>query len=309
MSTVSVQRQLERVQHLFEIGQLDGAIDQLKQLLSEDPDLAEGHAWLALCLLRKRRLHAAVVEAGLATTLGPELVLSHVVAAEVSLAKRDFKAAQNHIEMVLAEAPENPAWHRLKARWLTLTGKRGERLPVLERARSLAPDDPETLAALSAHFADTGQIVQARQVADEALRLEPENHSALIAMGTALLLQGDTAAAREHAILALRAEPLAPDGLALLTSIKTRANPLLGAWWHYATWLERIGPTRSVIVLLSAFVLYRIAVIAAQQEGAAGLAAGIQLAWLGIVVYSFVGPTLFRKALRRELESVELRRF
>lgn len=309
MNVVSVDRQLQRVEHLFEIGQLDGAIDQLKQLLSEDPDLAEGHAWLALCLLRKRRLHAAVTEARLATTLGPELLLSHVVAAEVSLAERDFKAAASHIETLLAETPENPAWYRLKARWLTLTGQRRERLPVLEQARSLAPDDAETLAALSAHFADTGQVARARQEADAALRLEPENHSALVAMGTALLLQGDTAGAREHAILALRAEPLAPDALALLTSIKTRANPLLGAWWHYATWLERIGPTRSVLVLLAAFVLYRTAVIVAQQEGAPAFAGGIQIAWLGIVVYSFVGPMLFRKALRRELESVELRRF
>ena len=309
MNVVSAQRQLGRVEHLYELGQFDGAIEQLKQLLSDDPDLAAAHAWLALCLLRKRRLHPAVVEAGLATTLGPELLLSHVAAAEVSLAKRDFTAAGRHIETLLAEAPESAALHRLKARWLTLTGKRNERLPVLEHALSLGPDDPETLAALSAHFADTGQADRARQLADEALRLDPENHGALVAMGTALLLQGDKVGAREHAILALRAEPLAPDALALLTSIKTRSNPLLGAWWHYATWLERVGPTRSVIVLLSAFVLYRLAVIVAQQEGATAIAGGIQIAWLGIVVYSFVGPVLFRKALRRELEDVELRRF
>jgi tetratricopeptide (TPR) repeat protein len=309
VNVISFHRQLERVQHLYELGQLDGAIDQLKQVLTEDPDSAEAHAWLALCLLRKRRLHAAQVEAGLATTLGPDLPLSHLVAAEVALAKRDFKAAGRHIETLLADAPENPVFHRLKARWLLLTGRRAERLAVLEQARALAPDDPETLADLSQHCADTGEIDRARQLAGDALRIEPENHSALVAMGWALLLGGDKAGAREHAISALRSDPLAPAALALLTSIKTRSNPLLGAWWHYATWMERIGPTRSVIVLLAAFVLYRLAVIAAQQEGATALAGGIQIAWLAIVVYSFVGPILFRKALRRELESVELRRF
>jgi len=306
---IGSQRFLERAEHFYEIGQIDGAIDQLKRALTEDPDLAEAHAWLALCLLRKRRLHAAVVEAGLATTLGPELLLSNLVAAEVALAKRDFERAGQHIEMLLADAPEHPAFHRLKARWLTLTGKRNERLPVLEEARRLAPDDPETLAALSAHFAETGEIARARLLAEEALRIEPENQSALVAMGWALLHGGDTAGARGHAIDALRADALAPDALALLTSIKTRSNPLLGAWWHYATWMERIGPTRSVIVLLAAFVLYRLAVIIADQQGNGGLASGIQIAWLGVVVYSFVGPALFRKALRRELESVELRRF
>jgi tetratricopeptide (TPR) repeat protein len=307
--TRDAERFLERAQRLHELGQDDGAIDQLKRALTEDPDLAEAHAWLALCLLRKRRLHAAAVEAGLAITLGPELVLSQWVAAEVALAKRDFKKAEQHIETLLAEAPENPVVHRLKARWLTLTGKRNERLPVLEQARRLAPDDPETVAALSAYYAEVGDAGRARQLADEALRIDPENHSALVAMGWALLLQGDKAGAREHAIDALRADPLAPDALALLTSIKTRSNPLLGAWWHYATWMEKIGATRSIIVLLSAFVVYRLAVIVAAQQGAAGVAGGIQIAWLAVVVYSFVGPTLFRRALKRELESVELRRF
>jgi len=128
-------------------------------------------------------------------------------------------------------------------------------------------------------------------------------------MGWALLRSGDRAGARDHAIHALRADASAPDALALLTSIKTRSNPLLGAWWHYATWMERIGSTRSVMVLLAAFALQRVAAIYAQQIDEPGLARAISIAWLAIVVYSFVGPILFRRALQRELESVELRRF
>jgi len=304
-----VRRYLERAEHLYEIGHLDGAIDQLRLALTEEPDVAEAHAWLALCLLRKRRLHAAVIEANLAMTLGPELLLSHLVAAEVALAKRDFKAAGQHIESLLEGAPENPGFYRLKARWLYLTGRRDERLTALEQARSLEPDDPETLADLSEHFSSVGQVDRAQQLADDALRIDAENHSALVAMGWALLKRGDKNGAREHAILALRADPHSPNALALLTSIKTRSNPLLGAWWHYATWMERIGSTRSVIVLLAAFVLYRLAVIVAQQEGERALANGITYVWLAIVVYTFVGPVLFRRALQRELQSVELRRF
>ena len=43
-----------------------GAIDLLKQALSEDPDCAEAHALLSLCLLRVKRLHGARAEAGMA---------------------------------------------------------------------------------------------------------------------------------------------------------------------------------------------------------------------------------------------------
>jgi hypothetical protein len=84
---------------------------------------------------------------------------------------------------------------------------------------------------------------------------------------------------------------------------------LLGAWWHYATWIDKIGPTRSVVVLLAAYVVYRIVVIAASNAGAESLATGVQWAWLALVAYSFIGPTLFRRSLQRELQQVDLERF
>lgn len=304
-----VQRHIEHAERLYSIGQIDGAIDMLRRVLSEDPDVADAHSWLALCLLRKRRLHAATVEAEIALSLAPESVLSRWVSAEIDVAKRDFASAERHVDSLLADSPQVPAFHLLKARCLTLTGRGRSRLPILQEALQHGPEEPETLAELVDYYAETGDLEQAHRLATDALRIAPENHSALVAMGTVLLLRGDVAGAREHAALALRADPSDPSALRLLTSIKTRSNPLLGLWWHYATWMERIGAARSVVVLLVAFVLYRLLVITATRADADGLAAGVQIAWLGLVVYSFVGPMLFRKALQRELATVDLRRF
>jgi tetratricopeptide (TPR) repeat protein len=236
-------------------------------------------------------------------------VLSNWVAAEVAIAKRDFAAAGLHVDALLALSPETPAFHRLKARWLTLVGRGKERRAVLEEALRHGPNDPDTLADLAELCAERGETADALRYADQALRIAPESHAALVAMGVAQLRAGNVDAAREHAILALRADATDPQALRLIASIKMRSNLALGLWWRYATWIEKIGPTRSVVVLLFAFVVYRLVVIAATGAGAEGAAAGVQVAWLAIVAYSFIGPTLFRRSLERELATVKLERF
>jgi hypothetical protein len=95
----------------------------------------------------------------------------------------------------------------------------------------------------------------------------------------------------------------------LLTAVKTRSNPVLGLWWRYATWCERVGPAKQIVVLLAAYAIQRFATLAASDAGREALASGISYAWLAICVYSFVGPVLFRRALQKELAGVSLGRF
>ena len=303
------ERLMTRAEHLYSIGQLDGAIDTLREALTDDPDLGEAHAWLAACLIRKRRLHAADMEARMALTLEPDMILSHWVGAELGLAKRDFESAGRHIEALLARAPEQSAFHLLKARWLSLSHREAEILPVLERARECDPEDPDTLAELAQWHCRKGDLAEAVRYATEALTLSAENQAALIAMGHVLLAQGDTEGAREHALAALQSDPEDTGALGLLTQIKARSNPLLGLWWRYAAWGQRVGPTQNIIVLLIAFVVYRVLTIATADAGATGLSAGIQIAWLAVVVYSFAGPAIFHRALKKELSAVQLKKF
>lgn len=300
---------LQSAHHLVEIGQIDGAIDRLRTLLGEDPDVAEAHSLLALCLLNKRRLHAANLEAQIALTLEPEAPMSHGIAAALALASRDYAAAERHASSFLELAPDAPQAYRLLAECYERTGRRARCLPLLEEALSKDPNDPESLAKLAEHYSDIGDLTQAFRYADLALRASPENVNALTAMGRAQLLKGDVANAREHAVLALQNDPTHPPALALLVSIKTRSNPLLGLWWHYAGWCDRVGATRSTVVLIAAYVLYRISELAARDFGYATLASTVSIAWLAFVVYSFFGPVLFKRALRKELANVSLRDF
>lgn len=297
------------VERLYSIGQHDGAIESLKRLLSEDPDDAEAHAWLAACLLRKRRLYAAGIEAGMAVTLAPDSIFARWIDAELALAKRDLVRAGQHVDWLLATAPESAEFHLLRARWMQLSGKGRETLPVLEQALACDPDNAETLAALSAFHCDAGSLEQAEQYALAALKSAPESTSALVARGHVCLQRGDVQAARELALDALRFDPEDVGALALLTAVKARSSVWLGLWWRYASWTARVGPTHSVIVLLVAFVLYRVASIATADAGATGASGIIDIAWIAVVIYSWVGPTLFHRALRKELDSVRIGRF
>lgn len=59
-------------------------------------------------------------------------------------------------------------------------------------------------------------------------------------------------------------------------------------------------------MLLGAFVVYRLTARLAGDLGPPELASAIGFAWLAIVIYTWVGPALFQRALDKELAQVKL---
>lgn len=287
-------------------GDLRGALETLRRALAEDPEEAHAHALLALVLLALKRPHAAAHEAGLALGLAPELPLAHSTAASVALAQRRFPDAERHITRLLELEPDSADPLLLQARLLGLRGERARRREVLERAVALAPEDPDALVALGEDALERGDLKEAEARAREVLTLQPESQEALVLMGQVWLRRGRVEEAREHALWVLRQDATDTGALRLLASLKARQNPLLGLWWRYAMFMGELGSTRGMVVLLGAFVAYRFATLAARDLGQPGLASVIQLVWLALVVYSWVGPALFQRMVRQELETVRL---
>ena len=112
--------------------------------------------------------------------------------------------------------------------------------------------------------------------------------------------------ARDHAIWALQKNPSDSRALHLLVSIKTRRSLVLGLWWRYSVWMGSLGEGRSVLVLLLAFVLYRFGVITAEVYGEKDVGELITLFWYCVVAYTWFGPALFYRSLKKELQSVRL---
>lgn len=306
MSERDVERWLALAESQIRRGQLTGAIDTLRRVLSVDPDHAEAHAYLALCLLDQRRLHAAVHEAGLALALDPENTTALYASGLVQSSRRHFGLAEEQFRQLLEREPGNPAYYRSLADVYGLTGRRQEMLPLLQKALELAPDDPENLADLGDWHLRRGELAEAERRAREALTLEPEHHGGLILMGYVQLRRGRVDEAREHAVWALRNQPTSRQALYLLAAIKARSNWFLGLWWRYSAWMGTLGDGRAIVVLLAAFVLYRVGLVTAEGYGQVELANYVQFLWLALVAYTWIGPGLFHQSLKKELAAVRL---
>jgi tetratricopeptide (TPR) repeat protein len=256
--------------------------------------------------LGKKRLRAAEQEAKIALALEPAMEVTHFALAHVNIAHRKFRQAQEHTQLLLEMDPNHAPYYLLQAHIKLLTRKKGEILPLLEKALKLDPESSEVLAELSKYHADRGALDMAEHYAHESLRHEPESVYGLVAMANVLLRRGRVDEAQDHAVWALRHDPENQTALHVMAGIKARKSPLLGIWWRYNLWMNSIGSTRSVLVLLLAYIVYRLLTMGFEDMGQESLAGLVQYVWIGLVIYTFVGPAMFKRTLEKELSDVEL---
>jgi tetratricopeptide (TPR) repeat protein len=285
------------------------AIEILRRVLSQAPELSPAHALLAIALLNQKRIHAARAEAQMAVTLEPESPLAHRALGHVHIAHKNLGAARAELDAAIELAPDDATNHRVSASLSVLQGRRKEARASLERARQLDPEDSDVIVAMGNLELSEGRLDAAEACAREALEILPEHVDGLVLMGNLLLRRGKIDEAREHAIWALRRSAADADALRLLVSIKAHESLFLGVWWRFNTWLGELGDGRAVLVLLGAYVVQRALVLWANQNQHAMTAEIVQFGWLGICVYTWVGPGLFKRALTKELGRVQLREF
>ena len=109
-------RSLELAQEQLQRGQALAAIETLARVLGEDPEDADAHALLALCLVRRKRLHAARLEAARALQIEPEHYFPHLAVATVASASRQFAEAEKHLLIAQTLSPEAGGVERELAR-------------------------------------------------------------------------------------------------------------------------------------------------------------------------------------------------
>jgi tetratricopeptide (TPR) repeat protein len=189
----------------------------------------------------------------------------------------------------------------------TLSAKHDDELVELERARAHAPSDPDVLSALGEGYMERRRYAEAEEMAVAALREEPEHAHALVLRGHLHLLRGSSGTARDHALWVLSSDATHRGALLLLTAVKARSSIWLGAWWRYHSFMTSIGEARSTLVLLGAFALYRVGLVALAQQGKSEAQGTLMLFWLAVCVYTWVGPGLFKRALDKELATVRLK--
>lgn len=300
-------RLLEHALQLMHGGHHDQAIDVLTRVLGEAPDHGDAHAILAFCLVRRKRLHAANLEAAQALALDPDSHLGHLAMASVQIARRAFKQAEAHIDAARALAPENPETCRLAASLYQTWDKPERALAEIIEASEHDPDDAGVWAQYGWIEYGRGRREPARAHAQRALAIDPEHVDALTLLGHCDLAAGRIEEARAHALWALQNEPGDEGALMLLAAIKARQNWFLGLWWRFQTWVSAGSSRRAIALLVGMYLLYRAATIALVDHGLETWAPGLSVVWLGFCVYTWFAPGIFMRSVRRELQTVKLR--
>lgn len=303
-----IEQLLGHAQRQMHQGNVQGAIQNLKRVLGQEPDHAIGHGLLALCLLRSKRVYAAQHEIRIAIQLEPEQPFLHFVQGHIALAARRFKDAENHFHTAAQMQPEDGDYQRGLATLYSVTGDRRRQQAALEQALALDPNNELGHADMGEFWLDGGNLQQARACAETAMALNADCQEAIVLMGNVQLALGNVAEAREHALWALRHDPTHTKTLRLMAAIKARTNRFLGLWWRFNATLTRLGETRVILVLILMYLVYRVGTQALKDFDHANEAALLSLVWLGFVIYTWVGPTLFARSLKKELDSVRLNR-
>lgn len=300
--TMQIEAALRALQH----GQIMQAQNLLCGVLADNPMDAEAHALLSLVLLAGKRLAAAHHEAGQAVAHAPDMALGHMALGRVLLAQRKLNSAEEHLQQAVALDPDDERHHLALSALYSLRGDRARQMASVEHALSLAPDDPEVLAEVGRAALAQGDIQRAHDHALYALEIDPGNLDGLVLMGHVCLRRGNAEDARQHALWALQQQANDVGALGLLSAIKARTSPLLGLWWRFNTKLIELGEGRSMLVLIGAYVAYRIATRAANDLDAPTLASIVSLSWTAACIYTWVGPGIFERAVKKELAQVKL---
>lgn len=300
-------RMFRHAQHQLARGQVEAAIETLATLLGGEPDHADAHGLLAICLVRRKRLHAARLEAERSVALEPEGLLPHLAAAAVASADRRFKVAEEHLHTARSIDPESVDVEIQLAHLYGYWGRNKDAAAHAARAVALAPDDPDALATDGEIALRRGDTAEAAARSRRALGTDPEHVDALVLLGRCDLAAGNTAAAREHALWALQLDPMNAGALALICAVKARESLWLGLWWRFQSFVSSGSGTRAILLLLGMFMTYRVAVILSADAGRQDIANALQVVWLAFAAYTWVAPEWFQRTLRREMDDVRLR--
>lgn len=297
---------ITRAQSHLAHGSYAPAISLLRQALTHEPDDADAHALLALALHGARRLTAAELEAGRAITADPESPDAHLAAATVRYSARDWDAARTHARTAASLAPNDATLLSSVAQLLHAMDDVMAAEEPLAQALELAPDDASVRAIAGWIARARGDTVGAWAHAKAALAAEPSHVGALVLHGRLHLEAGHVEAAREHALWALREAPNDPRALDLLVSVKMRTSLTLGLWWRFNSALASRGRATAVIWLTMLYLWKRLLELGLEDLGLHSAAAVVTWSWLAFCVYTWIGPSLYRRALDRELADVEL---
>lgn len=248
----------ERGVALLNLGRPAEAERHFREALTTDPDNAELLVYLAQALHQQERFAEArdVVRQGLAAD--PAHLTGLIVLSASLAGLRQFEPALDAVRRGLQIAPALPSLHRQHGALLIAQDRAAEAFGPLEQARTLDPEDPDTIAMIGNALYQLRRFQDAEQAVTDALRLDPDNLEAHRLRGALQLRRGGGRSAVDAHRTALRLDPTnqySREGLSI--AMKSR-NPLYGQLLRFGDWMNGLPSGARWAVLLAPLIATRI---------------------------------------------------
>lgn len=248
----------QRALALLDLGRPAEAERLFRHALAADPANADLLGHLSRAVLAQERYAEARDLARQTLASDPEDLNGLLVLSAASAGLKEFPTAVSAVDRALQIAPGHPAIHRQKGAVLIAQDRAEEALAPLERARTLDPEDAQTLAAIGAAYLDLRRYSEAEHAIVEALRLDPDNVQAHQNRGLLELRRGGGRSAVEAHRSALRLDPTdeySREGLAI--AMKSR-NPLYGQFLRFGDWVNSLSSGARWTLLLTPIIVSRL---------------------------------------------------
>jgi Flp pilus assembly protein TadD len=247
---------LSRVHLLIQQQRYDLAERELRGILIEDPDQAEPHSLLAICIMQdESRLKEATDEAELAVGLDPEEPFCHYTLGHVLLVRNRINEARTAAQQAIALDPYDADYFGLLAR-IELSNRSWQ--AALDAATGGLRIDPENATCSnirSISLERLGRSGEALQSARETLSRSPDNSMAHTSLGWAALRSGNYLQAQESFREALRLDPnneMARDGMIDALNSRSFLFRLVNG---FHTWLSRFAAKYQFAMILGAWFI------------------------------------------------------
>jgi Flp pilus assembly protein TadD len=289
-------------------GSLRTAVETLRTLLTLDPDHVVAHVHLATCLQELLRPEEASLEIRCALRLAPDDSYVRSAAGRIELLQRSYGAAERHLDRARELAPENPDVHRLLAFLYAETGRPELVLPTLEAALNAEPDNPGVKTDIATHLAWANKIEEAEARALEALRDDPECVRAQVLLGEICFQRKDYDGARDFAVGALRIDPSHEGALTLLCLVKLQSKSVLWRWRKCVRWVGRLHSAERQELKRTGAVIVYIGVLILFASGHRWAAAAAIFGLVLLLAAAWGANRLIDRMFDRELRQVRFDR-
>ena len=290
---------LQRATLLYQQDRYDAAADAARQHLTTDPESAEAHHLLALCLLSLDQLQQATVHAQQAIALEPTEAYTYVTMATVMLLRNRLPEAKAAAERAVALDPGYVQAFSLLARIHYNLQHWQEALHAANQGLALDPDSPQCLNLRAMAEIKLGRTGDAATTLQDALKRSPDNAWAHANQGWLCLEKGDHARAVEHFKEALRLKPEDDHARAgLVEAIKAR-NFIYRSVLYYFLWISKFSTTAQWAIVIGGFVGFQfLSNVADKQPGLWPYLLPVLIAYSVFALLTWLATPLFNLMLR-----------